>query len=430
MVRFSACVQSTLIISSFFTLLVSNCLGIDLCFLRPISMIKRSEITKAARPTIILVILDIVSRFTQLRVCKNGTAAEIRQRVREALPHFAPNNHYRKIVSDRGSENSRLGEHLGLTHYHIQQGPWRKVSIGIIIYTNLLKTKPDRTEPNRTKLNQTDCLNPIGLLRPLYLIYSLLLHLPVERQIRSYKRIFFHLLLRFPTVKNYQHLIHLTQISFNSRTHRSTGFSPHFLQTFDYAAGVYFRKIMHEDRTHQEKAFNKYQLLRESQKLRVGDKVRIRNTKPLIRKESAVFYPQTTESVHTITKVDTRRLPYSFEVDGKALKYYGWHLVKISPTILSIINDNEQSTDDPTSNAQHKPIIKVQNIIPQTDSNKLRSGKTLIHSYEMTYDILKDGERQFVDKEILQLYKRLFGSRILQYDNALLNDPQKSKHII
>ena len=167
MVRFSACVQSTLIISSFFTLLVSNCLGIDLCFLRPISMIKRSEITKAARPTIILVILDIVSRFTQLRVCKNGTAAEIRQRVREALPHFAPNNHYRKIVSDRGSENSRLGEHLGLTHYHIQQGPWRKVSIGIIIYTNLLKTKPDRTEPNRTKPNQTDCLNPIGLWRPL-----------------------------------------------------------------------------------------------------------------------------------------------------------------------------------------------------------------------------------------------------------------------
>ena len=45
----------------------SNCLGIDLAFLRPISMIKRTEVTKGARPTIILVVLDICSRFTQLR---------------------------------------------------------------------------------------------------------------------------------------------------------------------------------------------------------------------------------------------------------------------------------------------------------------------------------------------------------------------------
>ena len=93
-------------------------------------------------------------------------------------------------------------------------------------------------------------------------------------------------------------------------------------------------------------------------------------------------------------------------------------------------DNNEQPTDKPTSNTLHKPVIKVQNIIPQTDSTKLRSGRTLTHSYEMTYDIVKDGERQFVDKEILQLYKRLFGSRILQYDKTLLNDPQKIKHII
>ena len=48
----------------------------------------------------------------------------------------------------------------------------------------------------------------------------------------------------------------------------------------------------------------------------------------------------------------------------------------------------------------------------------------------MTYDIIKDGEREFVDKEILQLYKRLFGSQILQYDQSLLDDPQKQKHVI
>ncbi|HAO15484.1 MAG TPA: hypothetical protein DDE71_07990 [Tenacibaculum sp.] len=93
-------------------------------------MIKRTEVTKGARPTIILVILDVCSRFVQLRVARNGTATEIQRLIREALPHFAPNNNYKKIVSDRGSENSRLGEALGLTHYYIQQGPWRKISIG------------------------------------------------------------------------------------------------------------------------------------------------------------------------------------------------------------------------------------------------------------------------------------------------------------
>ena len=93
-------------------------------------MIKRTEVTKGARPTIILVILDICSRFTQLRICKNATAAEVQSQLKTALPFFAPNNNYKKIVSDRGSETARLGERLGLTHYHIQQGPWRKVSIG------------------------------------------------------------------------------------------------------------------------------------------------------------------------------------------------------------------------------------------------------------------------------------------------------------
>ena len=253
----------------------------------------------------------------------------------------------------------------------------------------------------------------------------------VERQIRSYKRIFFRLLLRFPTVKNYEHLIHLTQISFNSRVHSSTGFTPHFHQTFDYAAGLYLRRILHEDKIHQTKAFDKYHLLRESQKLRVHDKVRIRNTKPLIRKESSVFFPHTSQTVHVITAIDTRRLPYSFEVDhNKKIKWYGWNLVKVSPSILNIIHESEQPNTNTTSSPHHKPVIKVLNILPQTDSTKLRSGKTLTHAYEMTYDIVKDGERQFVNKEILNLYKRLFGPRILQYDEKLLVDTQMRKHII
>ena len=233
-------------------------------------------------------------------------------------------------------------------------------------------------------------------------------------------------------MKNYEHLIHLTQVSFNSRVHRSTSFTTHFHQCFDYAAGVYLRRALREDKIHQKKAFDRYQLLRESQKLRLGDHVRVRNTKPIIRKESAVFFPHTSESVHVITSIDTRRLPYSFVIDNNPkLRYYGWNLVKVSPSILAIAQNNKQNMDNQRmNNTQHKPVIRVQNILPQTTSNKLRSGKTLTHAYEMTYDIVKDGEREFVDKEILQLYKRLFGSQILQYDQSLLDDPQKQKHVI
>ena len=46
---------------------LGNLLGVDLSFLRPISIIKRTEVTKGARPTIIVVILDMCSRFVQLR---------------------------------------------------------------------------------------------------------------------------------------------------------------------------------------------------------------------------------------------------------------------------------------------------------------------------------------------------------------------------
>ena len=256
----------------------------------------------------------------------------------------------------------------------------------------------------------------------------------VERQIRSFKKIFFHLLLKFPTVKNYEHLIHLTQTTFNARCHRATGFSPHFLHCFDYAAGLHFRNILQEHKTHQREAFDKYNLLRESQKIKIHDKVRVRNNKPLIRKESAVFFPQTSETVYEVTDIKTQSLPYVYVLNGNYSKtFYGWNLVKVSPSILDINLRNPHDTTNktkPSDSQQNKPVITVQNILQKTDSTKLRSGKVLTHAFDMTYDILKDGERQFVDKETLRLYKRLFGSQVLQYSEALLNDPQKSKHIV
>ena len=83
-------------------------------------------------PLLLLLPLHTTSPpLSPCRVCKNATAAEVQEKLKDSLKYFAPNNNYKKVVSDRGSETARLGERLGLTHYHIQQGPWRKVSIGI-----------------------------------------------------------------------------------------------------------------------------------------------------------------------------------------------------------------------------------------------------------------------------------------------------------
>ena len=193
---------------------------------------------------------------------------------------------------------------------------------------------------------------------------------------------------------------------------------------------------MKEHRKHQREALDRYQLLSESQKIKVGDFVRIRHTKPLIRKESAVFFPHTSESVFKVTEVKNQYLPYSYVLNDNTSKtYYGWSLVKVSPSILDMAsrtshNPVMRQNSHPTNQSSDKPVITVQNIVAKTDSKKLRSGKVLTHAFDMTYDILKDGERQFVDKETLKLYKRLFGSQILQYDETLLNDPEKAKHII
>ena len=186
---------------------------------------------------------------------------------------------------------------------------------------------------------------------------------------------------------------------------------------------------MQEHRVHQKEAFGRYQLLRESQKIKIGDKVRLRNVKPLIRKESAVFNPHTSETVYRVVDIKNKFLPYQYVLDGLSKTYYGWNLVKVSPSILSI-SDTSNKTTTPNKQQQNKPVITVQNILPKTDSTKLRSGRVLTHPFDMTYDILKDNERQFVDKETLQLYKRLFGAQILQYNEDLLNDPKKNKHVI
>ena len=75
----------------------------DLCFLRPISSIKRTAITPQKKYTTVLVLLDIFSRFLQLRVLSRQTAEETYTKFKEALPFFG-DHEYKHLLTDRVSQ--------------------------------------------------------------------------------------------------------------------------------------------------------------------------------------------------------------------------------------------------------------------------------------------------------------------------------------
>lgn len=288
--------------------------------------------------------------------------------IRSALPFFGSSNKYRKCVTDRGGEFLKnFGERLNLKHYYVTIGPYRKISL-------------------------------------------------VERAVRSFKAIFFRLLIRFPS-QRYSNLIHLTQIAYNSKPHSGIFHeTPHRAQHFDYTASKILRKILEEYKEHQEEAQSLFRNLKEFQKIKLGDSVRIRHPKQLIRKESSVFTPQVTSEIYTITRVDRTKLPYVYSLNNNENKrYYAWSLLKVSPDIVSKVETYQKEQ------AEKNPIIILKSIMPQTTS--LRSGKTLIHPQDLTFEIEKNGQQEFVDKNTLVLYKKLFGSNVLQYDQSVLDNP-------
>ena len=243
-----------------------------------------------------------------------------------------------------------------------------------------------------------------------------------ERQIRSLKQIFFRLLLRFPSEK-YTNLIHLTQIAFNSRAHSGIfNETPHRAQHFDYTASKILRKKLKEHEQHQTENQSIFRNLKESQKLKLGDTVRLKHPKQIIRKESSVFTPQVSRELFTVTRIDRSKFPYIYSLDHNENKrYYAWSLSKVDPLIITQAETYQKDL------ARTKPVILVKNVT-QRKNIMLRSGKTLIAPHhELTYEIEKNGQREFVDINTLNLYKKLFGEHVLQYDQNVLENPLFTK---
>ena len=94
------------------------------------------------------------------------------------------------------------------------------------------------------------------------------------------------------------------------------------------------------------------------------------------------------------------------------------------------------TTDSPTTPTLQPPPppppsrLKIKGII--NEMKKLRSGKLIHNSVDMMYEIQKDenGDTEFVTKNTLLEYKKLFGNNILEYDDKLTTDPYYKPFII
>ena len=86
------------------------------------------------------------------------------------------------------------------------------------------------------------------------------------------KNIFFRLLSRFPSEK-YSHLVHLTEVAYNSRPHTGIfNYTPHRAQHFDYTAGKIMRKGLEKYRDHQKEAFSVFQNLKQTFRIAIHKK--------------------------------------------------------------------------------------------------------------------------------------------------------------
>ena len=162
------------------------------------------------------------------------------------------------------------------------------------------------------------------------------------------------------------------------------------------------------DKKKQEQARKVYENLRDDQKLEIHDAVRLKLQKRLIRKESSVFNPLISKEIYHIEKKDSSRFPIKYslkEIPGKF--WYSWNLQKIDENILK---EAEKTKKEVLKN--NNSTIFVNDVIFR-ETRTLRSGKNL--STDIMYEIIHDNHKEYLTKENLLLYKKIFSNNTLQY---------------
>ena len=229
---------------------------------------------------------------------------------------------------------------------------------------------------------------------------------------RKCKKVFFRILIRHPSLQ-YDKVVHLTEVVLNSTPSRAIAYyTPHRVQFDNYISSKVLRQQLQLYRKNQEEAKNVFERLDNDKTFKIYDKVRLKLTKQIIRKESGLFNPLVSKEVFEISAVNSDRYPWSYrlkELPGHRL-FYAWNLVKVDERILKEADKQKHlvlQNDETTS----IDVIDIK----KRESNMLRNKKILPSKSEIMFEILHKGERQFVTKETLLLFKKMFDDDVLKY---------------
>ena len=190
-----------------------------------------------------------------------------------------------------------------------------------------------------------------------------------------------------------------------------------------HQSSLVLRKHLKETNQHQLRCYSVFQNLNEHQKLEPNDSVRIRNRKKLIRKEASIFHPQVSHEVYTIERIRKDKLPYLYQLhEIKDRFFYGWQLVKVDRSLLKYADQQKQQQQQ---NSQQ--IIEIVNATKRP-SKILRNNK--VYGDEIIYEVIHNGQKEYLDKNTLLLYQKLFKPTILRYAKSFYTDPNMSNLII
>ena len=233
---------------------------------------------------------------------------------------------------------------------------------------------------------------------------------------------FFKILLRYPTT-SYSKIIAIAQSVYNNSDHRAIySLKPHRVHFDNAAASFVLRNNLKKYEHHKKGASSIYCNLSKDQRLNIGDTVRLRNPKPIIRKESSVFFPSVTEETFKITNICKKDFPYVYQLSGKQRRYYAWHLVKVNEKII-------QQAQNYKKNPLTLQKLYVKNAFLRP-SRHLRSGRAT--NSDLVYAIQKDNSDtvEYVSKNVLSSYIKLFGKDAINYDKQFFENPTMKSYVI
>ena len=231
--------------------------------------------------------------------------------------------------------------------------------------------------------------------------------------------------MRYPNLR-YDKVIALTEvISNNEPTAPNYGFCASRCHFDNYISSKILRRRLMMDKKKQAQAKNIYENLADDQKLKLHDAVRLKLQKNLIRKESSLFNPLISKKIYHIDRVDSTRFPVKYSLREIPRKYwYSWNLQKIDENIL---REAEETKEEILNNNNNNSSTIIVNDVIFRETKTLRSGKNL--SSEIMYEILRESHKEYLTKENLILYKKIFSDNTLQY-SPKFNSKEFQQYVI